>query len=140
MQELVRDLNRLYRETPALHYHDFESKGFEWIDSHDAAQSVISYVRQDDEDHVVVVMNFTPVPRHNYRIGVPEATKYREIFNSDAVYYGGANIGNWNITTESIEWMGRAQSVSLTLPPLAGIVLAPVPSPARSGSEAAKEE
>jgi 1,4-alpha-glucan branching enzyme len=139
IQGLVRDLNRLYRETPALHYHDFESKGFEWIDSHDAAQSVISYVREDDENHVVVVMNFTPVPRHNYRIGVPAATKYREIFNSDAACYGGANIGNWDITTESIKWMGRAQSVSLTLPPLAGIVLAPVPSPAESGSEAVEE-
>ncbi|WP_333688010.1 1,4-alpha-glucan branching protein GlgB [Methylococcus capsulatus] len=123
---LVSDLNRLYQSTSALYAYDFESQGFEWIDSHDAAQSVISYVRRDDDSHVVVVLNFTPVPRHNYRIGVPEPFGYREVFNSDAECYGGANLGNWEIKTESVEWMGRAQSVVLTLPPLAGIVLAPV--------------
>ena len=122
---LVSDLNRLYHGASALHTYDFESQGFEWIDSHDAAQSVISYVRRDDDSHVIIVMNFTPVPRHNYRIGVPEPVQYREIFNSDAEYYGGANLGNWKIETETVAWMGRAQSIVLTLPPLAGIVLAP---------------
>jgi len=124
VQMAIRDLNRLYRELPALHLHDFESKGFSWIDCHDAAQSVISYVRHGHEDdEVIVVLNFTPVPRYAYRIGVAYAGNYHEIFNSDSQYYGGSNVGNLEITTEPLPWMGKEHSLSITLPPLGGLIL-----------------
>jgi 1,4-alpha-glucan branching enzyme len=123
LKQLVSDLNRLYRENPALHRYDFEQKGFEWIDCHDAPQSTLSYLRQSSDESAVMVFNFTPVPRQNYRIGVPEPGVYREIFNSDSRHYGGSNIGNSAVTAEAKEWMGRPYSISLTLPPLAGIVL-----------------
>ncbi len=121
---LVRDLNRLYVDAPALHRHDFEPEGFDWIDCHDAAQSVISYLRRADDELLVTVLNFTPVPRTNYRLGVPEAGRYREVLNSDSQYYDGTNMGNaGNLQTQAKPWMGREQSLVLTLPPLAGIVL-----------------
>ena len=120
---LVGDLNRLYAELPALHRHDFETQGFEWIDCHDAPQSVLSYIRRAKDDFVAMVFNYTPIPRHNYRIGVPEPGTYREIFNSDSVYYGGGNVGNLPVEAEAREWMGRPYSINIMLPPLAGIVL-----------------
>ncbi|MEJ2643519.1 MAG: 1,4-alpha-glucan branching protein GlgB [Gammaproteobacteria bacterium] len=124
MLSLVRDLNRLYVDATPLHRHDFEPDGFEWIDCHDAAQSVVSYLRRDDEGVLVVVLNFTPVPRTGYRLGVPEAGRYREALNSDSQYYGGGNMGNGGILqTQATPWMGREQSLVVTLPPLAGIVL-----------------
>ncbi|MBX6419741.1 MAG: 1,4-alpha-glucan branching protein GlgB [Nevskia sp.] len=123
---LVGDLNRLYCAWPALHAREFEPSGFEWIDCHDAAQSVVSYLRRDDERFVVVVLNFTPVPRYGYRIGVPQAGTYRERLNTDAAVYGGGNVGNLGaVRAEAREWMGRSHSLSLTLPPLGGIVLVP---------------
>ena len=124
MQVLVSDLNRLYRERSELHYHDFEHQGFEWIDCHDASQSVLSYIRRDDAGFLVVVLNFTPVPRHNYRLGVPMAGHYRELFNSDSEYYGGSNVNNGDgVTADPLSWMGRPYSISLDLPPLSGLVL-----------------
>ena len=124
VQKIVSDLNRLYRQHTALHRYDFDPQGFEWIDCHDAPQSVISYMRKSDDGFVIVVLNFTPVPREAYRIGVPQAGVYREIFNSDSNYYDGSNMGNGGaIASEDIPWMNRPCSVSLTLPPLAGIVL-----------------
>jgi 1,4-alpha-glucan branching enzyme len=119
----VGDLNRLYTGMPALHGRDFEPEGFEWIDCHDAPQSVLSYLRRAGDDFAVMVFNFTPIPRHDYRIGVPEAGLYREAFNSDSVYYGGSNIGNTPIQAETKPWMGRPYSICITLPPLAGIIL-----------------
>ncbi|MDD3517324.1 MAG: 1,4-alpha-glucan branching protein GlgB [Chromatiales bacterium] len=123
LKQMVSDLNRLYRELPSLHRHDFEWQGFEWVDCHDAAQSVLSYLRKDGDERVLVALNFTPVPRENYRVGVPEAGHYAEILNSDSMYYGGSNVGNGSVATEDIPWMGHPQSLLLTLPPLAGIVL-----------------
>ncbi|MBS1211435.1 MAG: 1,4-alpha-glucan-branching protein [Proteobacteria bacterium] len=123
VHKLVGDLNRLYRETPALHGLDFEAKGFEWIDCHDAPQSVLSYLRRSGDDFVIVVLNFTPIPRPNYRIGVPEPGVYVEIFNSDSEYYGGSNTGSGAVATDEREWMGRPCSVNLTLPPLGAVVL-----------------
>jgi 1,4-alpha-glucan branching enzyme len=124
MQALVSDLNRLYTERRELHYHDFEHQGFEWIDCHDASQSVLSYLRRDDDTFLVVVLNFTPVPRHNYRLGVPRSGHYRELFNSDSEYYGGANIHNGDgVAADARSWMGRPYSISLSLPPLSGLVL-----------------
>ncbi len=124
LQHLVADLNRLYRRLPALHAYDFEARGFEWVDCHDSAQSVISYLRHGDGDSVVVVLNFTPQPRHGYRIGVPQAGRYRELLNSDSSHYGGSNLGNGGeLHSEAVPWMGREHSLSLTLPPLAALVL-----------------
>ena len=96
VQRLIRDLNRLYRETPALHRLDCEAAGFEWIDSQDAANSVLAYLRRGDDGGppVLVVCNFTPVPRHDYRIGVPEGGAWMELINTDAADYGGSGIGN----------------------------------------------
>jgi 1,4-alpha-glucan branching enzyme len=127
VQRLVRDLNRLYHSTPALYKYEFDWQGFAWIDCHDASQSVLSFVRHADDDLLVVVVNFTPVPRYGYRIGVPRPGVYREVFNSDSAYYGGSNLGNGAASpiAEALPWMDRPYSVTLTLPPLAGIVLRP---------------
>ncbi|MGQ0622912.1 MAG: 1,4-alpha-glucan branching protein GlgB, partial [Panacagrimonas sp.] len=94
LQRLVGDLNRLMRGTPALHRHDFEQKGFEWIDCHDHAQSVISFLRRFEEGTAVVILNCTPVPRTAYRIGLPHGGVWREALNTDAAIYGGSNLGN----------------------------------------------
>ncbi len=125
VQNCVRDLNRLYRTVPALYELDFTSEGFRWIDCHDTEQSTLSYLRQGrDGQYVVVALNFTPVPRTDYRLGVPSLGRYREIFNSDSEFYGGSNLGNGlEITAEAKSWMGFPASISLTLPPLAGVVL-----------------
>ena len=109
---------------PCLHRYEFEPQGFEWIDCHDSAQSVLSYLRKDGSSTVIVVLNFTPVPRTAYRIGVPEAGYYHEIFNSDSGYYGGSNMGNGNgVASAGIAWMNRDHSIEITLPPLAAVVL-----------------
>jgi 1,4-alpha-glucan branching enzyme len=127
MQRLVRDLNHLYRESRALHGNEFEWHGFEWIDCHDSQQSILSFVRRAGDDFLVVVVNFTPVPRHGYRIGVPWLGGYREILNSDSHHYGGSNLGNGDgqLVAEELPWMSRAYSLTVTVPPLAAIVLAP---------------
>jgi len=139
MQMLVADLNGLYRRSPALHHLDFDVKGFEWIDCHDAPQSVLSYLRRDCETFMVIILNFTPVPRPHYRIGVPAAGVYEELLNSDSSYYGGSNTGNGELTAEPREWMGRPHSISLTLPPLGGLVLALKPPAEADPAESAAE-
>jgi 1,4-alpha-glucan branching enzyme len=126
MQRLVRDLCHLYRATPALFRYEFDWPGFEWIDCHDAEQSILSFLRRgDDKEIVVVIINMTPVPRENYRIGVPLAGGYREMVNSDSEYYGGSNMGNGStpLGAEAKPWMNHPYSLNLTLPPLATIVL-----------------
>ena len=123
VQTLVKDLNHLYIAHSALHQHDFDHVGFEWIDCHDYQQSIISYRRKSSTEDLLVILNFTPVPRENYRIGVPHPGVYQEIFNSDSQYYDGSNQGNGHIPTEAQPWMNHAQSISITLPPLAGIIL-----------------
>ena len=123
-QNLVADLNRLYRDNPALHHHDFEPQGFEWIDCHDAPQSILSYLRRSDGQTLIMIINFTPVVRLDYRIGVPYAGGYQEIFNSDSAYYGGSNVGNAGYLESRPEpWMNRPHSLIITLPPLAVVVL-----------------
>lgn len=127
MQRLVRDLNRLYRDNPALHFNEFDWKGFEWIDCHDAQQSVLSYLRRGGNGEVMlVVVNLTPVARSDYRIGVPLPGSYREVLNTDAAEYGGSGVGTGCSprASEPLPWMNRAQSLTLTLPPLSGVVLA----------------
>jgi len=124
VKKLVGDLNHLYKQQPALYHYDFDYQGFEWIDCHDTDQSVLSYLRKNDHDVMVVILNFTPVPRENYRIGVPGPGDYVEVINSDSEYYAGSNMGNsGHITAEEIPWMNRSHSLLVTLPPLAGIVL-----------------
>ncbi|MEO5336352.1 MAG: 1,4-alpha-glucan branching protein GlgB [Magnetospirillum sp. WYHS-4] len=124
----LRDLNRLYRSQPALHELDFDGAGFQWIDCTDHASSVVAFIRraQDSNDFVVVVCNFTPVVRQGYRIGVPEGGDYLEIFNSDAGLYGGSNVGNGGrLAAGPVGMHGHTQSLDLTLPPLAALVLKP---------------
>ncbi|MBU1192844.1 MAG: 1,4-alpha-glucan branching protein GlgB [Gammaproteobacteria bacterium] len=123
VQNLIRDLNQLYRNQSALHRYDFESQGFEWIDCHDAAQSVISFQRRSGQEVIINAFNFTPVVRNGYRLGVPEAGQYRMLLNSDSTFYGGGNIGEQIVNTEPVPWMGHAQSLVLTLPPLAGMIM-----------------
>ena len=125
LQRAVKDLNHLYHNTPALYHNEFDWHGFEWIDCNDADQSVLSYLRKDGNDFALIIVNFTPEPRYGYRIGVPQAGGYQEVFNSDADIYGGSNLGNGTATlvAEEIAWMSQNHSLALNLPPLAGIVL-----------------
>jgi len=123
VKRLLSDLNHLYRETPALHELDFVQEGFQWLDCKDAEQSVLSFLRRArDGRFVVVVLNFTPVPRLGYRVGAPYAGNYREIFNSDSEYYAGSNVGNVAVSAGGSH-LGYAASLTLDLPPLAGIIL-----------------
>ena len=123
VQALVRDLNQLYRDDPALHGHEFEWQGFEWIDCHDSAQSVLSYLRRGGDHEIVVVLNFTPIPREGYRLGVPGPGRYHTALNSDSGFYGGSNMGLTEARAEQIPWMGREWSVTVTVPPLGALVL-----------------
>lgn len=129
VQRLVRDLNRLYREQPALHRRDHEPDGFEWIAGGEAETSVYAWLRRDGRGAVaLVVCNFTAVPRHGYRLGVPEGTgRWREALNTDSAWYGGSNVGNgmMSLRTEPVPAHGRGQSVELVLPPLATLILLP---------------
>ncbi len=125
IQLLVTDLNRLYKSIPALHELDFEPAGFEWIDCNDWEHSVLTFIRKGNApgEMVLVGCNFTPVPRRNYRIGVPAGGFWKEICNSDAVEYGGSGVGNsGGLVTTSQPWHGREQSVLASLPPLGVVV------------------
>ncbi len=127
VQSLIRDLNRLHRELPALHERDAEAAGFQWLVSDDAENCVIAWARrgEKDDDLVLVISNFTPVPREGYRLGVPRPGFYREILNTDAAMYGGSNVGNLGgVTAEETESHGQPCSVTLTLPPLGTMMLA----------------
>ncbi len=126
MQRWARDLNHSYREQPALWQRDHEPGGFRWIEANDADYSVYSYLRYaaDERDFLVVVLNCTPVVRQDYRIGVPEAGRYRELLNSDARVYGGGDIGNGgSLHSDAIASHGLPQSLNLRLPPLGMLIL-----------------
>ncbi len=125
IRALLRDLNRAYRSMPALHALDHDGEGFSWLSWQDDPHSVLSFLRKAGGEHAVVLLNFTPVPRPGYRVGVPHAGHYREVLNSDSTYYGGSNLGNAAVATEPVACMGYPQSLVLTLPPLAGLVLVP---------------
>jgi 1,4-alpha-glucan branching enzyme len=128
VQRAVADLNALVRREPALHQLDFDSRGFEWIDCHNWQDSVLAFVRRAaaPDDFLVVCCNFTPVPREGYRLGVPRGGVYDEVFNGDSTFYGGGNLGNAGALEARAEpHHGREHSVSLTLPPLAVVVLKP---------------
>jgi 1,4-alpha-glucan branching enzyme len=126
IQRLGADLNKLYAAEPALHEVDFEWRGFEWLDANDADNSVLSFLRRgkNPDDFLVVVVNATPVVREGYLIGVPQRGFYAEILNTDAAIYGGSNVGNLGgLTTNPVPHMNQPFSLSLTLPPLAAILL-----------------
>jgi 1,4-alpha-glucan branching enzyme len=126
MQRLVQDLNRLYTSEPALHETDNDPNGFGWAVVDDAANSVFGMFRKsrDGNSILLAVSNMTPVPRTGYRIGVPEPGLWREVLNTDAGIYGGSNMGNGGaVPSDETPAHGHPSSLSLTLPPLATIVL-----------------
>ena len=129
LQRLVRDLNQVYRHEPALHEVDFDWSGFQWIDANDSDNSVLSFVRyaKDPADFVVVVCNLTPVVRQGYCIGVPKAGPYRELINSDLEIYGGSGVGNGSVVALNQPCHAFGAALSLTLPPLAALILQPCP-------------
>jgi 1,4-alpha-glucan branching enzyme len=128
IKNLARDINRLYRDLPALYELDFEQGGFSWIDCQDSEQTLLSFIRRGrNGETVIAVFNFTPVPRSAYRIGLPFGCTYRELFNSDSKYYGGSNQGNGcDIPAQATPWMGLPYSAEIELPALSCILLQPV--------------
>ena len=127
IQRWVADLNAFYRHEPALHEVDFDAAGFEWVDNRDAGASVLSFLRRPRHGPpVLAVCNFTPVPRENYSVGVPEGGYWREVLNSDAAHYGGSGMGNMGgVNAAPVPAQGRLHSLALTLPPLATVFLKP---------------
>ena len=124
VQQLVRDLNAVQRRYPALHQLDVDARGFEWITHEDRDNSVFSFIRKDAGGNAVIVLsNFTPLPRHDYRIGVDQAGRYAEIINTDDARYGGSGLRNEGVGTEDVAAHGRPQSLRLSVPPLATIML-----------------
>jgi 1,4-alpha-glucan branching enzyme len=124
LQRLLQDLNRLYRSEPALHALDCQPEGFQWVNGGDWQQCVLSYLRKGEsvDDVVLVVCNFTPVPRYNYRIGVPRGGRWTEVFNSDAREYWGSGVGNLGaVEAAPVPYLGWQWSVRATLPPLAAV-------------------
>jgi 1,4-alpha-glucan branching enzyme len=111
-----------------LHQVDFDWHGFEWLDANYADSSVLSFLRRakDPNNFLIVVANFTPVPRENYRVGVPQAGRFHEILNTDSAAYGGTNVGNLGtVASDHIPWLGREHSIKLRVPPLAVLILKP---------------
>jgi 1,4-alpha-glucan branching enzyme len=129
---LVRDLNHIYRNQRALHIHDCRPEGFRWLDANDADGSTLSYMRtagHPEEDAVVVLLNFTPVPRGNYRVGVPAGGFWKELLNTDAGEYGGSGLGNLGgVEAVPIPYHGQPWSLTLTLPPLGALIMKRDPS------------
>ena len=128
VRKWVADLNRIYRENPSLHQKDFSNDGFRWVQRGDWEQSALSYLRMGDEGAppLLVVCNFTPVPRYNYRVGVPRGGYWRELINSDAAEYGGSGMGNLGgVEATPMPYEEYSHSLTLTLPPLAALVFKP---------------
>ncbi|MDY6908413.1 MAG: 1,4-alpha-glucan branching protein GlgB [Thermodesulfobacteriota bacterium] len=125
LKRWVRDCNTFMRGEPALHQKDFDPSGFQWVNCHDSEQSTLAYLRhgRQPDDTLVCVFNFTPVPRHNYRIGVPKGGYWKEVLNSDAEIYGGSGMGNLGgAETTPVASHGEFQSLNITLPPLTAVV------------------
>lgn len=121
-QTLVKDLNKLYKTEPALFEKQFSHEGFEWIDHSDHQNSVMTYVRKGnkEKDNLLVILNFTPIPRNDYRIGLPKKGTLIEVFNSDAKKYNGTgDFETSNLTSDAKEWNGKENSIAINLPPLA---------------------
>jgi 1,4-alpha-glucan branching enzyme len=127
LQRLIADLNQLYRRQRPLHELDAEPAGFEWVDANDSNQSVACYLRKDRAgEPVLVVLNYTPVVRAGYRVGVPRGGEWRELINSDATIYGGSGVGNYGtVRAHSMACHGRPHCLELKLPPLGALFLKP---------------
>ncbi len=128
VQTLVRELNRVYRETPALWENDFEPTGFRWLEPNDAANNILAFARigKDPKRPLVCVCNFSPVPRYGYRVGLPLGGRWQEILNTDSMFYGGTGEGNLGeVKAESVAWHDQPFSAELTLPPLGVVWLVP---------------
>ncbi len=126
VQRLVRDLNLVYKGTPALYEVDFDGAGFEWIDYSDRDSSVLSWIRRDRHGgYVVCVVNLTPIVRHNYRIGVPAGGEFKILINTDDEHYGGSGVALGKLSANGSGSHGRSNSLDLTLPPLATLILQP---------------
>jgi len=124
LQKLLIDLNNIYSSEKALYESDFSPESFEWIDYEDWQQSTLFFLRKTAREFLLIACNFTPVPRYRYRIGVPSRGVWKEIFNSDAQYYGGSGTGNFGkIKAEKVSSHNRNYSLSMTLPPLAVVFL-----------------
>lgn len=125
LQSCVKRLNRLYQEESALHEEEYSWEGFQWIDLHDYERSILSYYRRapSSDEKILVILNFTPVVRHGFRLGVPEPGTYREIFNSDAAEFGGSNVVNEPRQSSDVAWHGHQNSIELVLPPLGAVFL-----------------
>jgi 1,4-alpha-glucan branching enzyme len=129
LHNLISDLNKLYRSKPAMHFYDFDHQGFQWISCDDVDNSVLAFIRREQNDAVICVFNFTPAPLENYVIGVPEAGSYKEIFNSDAAWYGGTDVGNGGIVdSKKQQEHGFEHTLTITIPPLAALFLEKVES------------
>ncbi len=138
MLKLVSDLNRLHRREPALHAYDFDSRGFQWLDANDSQNSVLAFFRNgpDRDDRILAIFNFTPVPRPNYRVGVPTSGHWREILNTDAAVYGGSGQGNMGgVKTTPVPYHGHYHSLNLTLPPLGALLLKRDPTGAGASAQ-----
>jgi 1,4-alpha-glucan branching enzyme len=134
----VRDLNHVYIAQASLHEVDFQWDGFQWVDFRDVDQSIVSFIRyaEDKRECMVVVANFTPVPRTGYRVGAPVGGRYVEILNSDSAHYGGSNMGNaGGLPSEPTPWQGQPHSLLLTVPPLAVVYLKAEKRPEGDGKE-----
>ncbi|MGX1930677.1 1,4-alpha-glucan branching protein GlgB [Flagellimonas sp. 2504JD4-2] len=124
IQEVIKDLNKMYKTNPALYEKQFSPEGFQWIEHNDQENSVVTYIRKgnDSKDDIIVACNFTPVPRENYRVGIPKTTQLKLLFNSDDKKYAGSGIGKKNIKPSKTKWNGFDQSVLMALPPLSVVV------------------
>jgi 1,4-alpha-glucan branching enzyme len=133
VQSLVRDLNRLLKDTPALYEVDFEGRGFWWIEPNDADNNVVAFARageNPEQDVIVCVANLSPVPRPAYRLGLPRTGRWIEALNTDSSFYGGTDTGNLGgVEAEPLPWMGQPSSAEVTLPPLGVVWLVPEPRP-----------
>jgi 1,4-alpha-glucan branching enzyme len=130
VQSVVSRLNHLYREETALHQEEYSWEGFQWIDLHDYERSILSYARRSpgNGETILIILNFTPLVRHGYRLGVPEPGTYHELFNSDAEAFGGSNVINEPRPSNDTPWQGYSHSIELTLPPLAAVFLKRIPN------------
>lgn len=124
IQEVIKDLNKVYKNNPALYEKQFSPEGFQWIEHNDQENTVLTFIRKGNnpKDDLIVACNFTPVPRENYRVGVPKTSQLKLLFNSDDAKYAGSGIGKKTLKPSAKEWNGLEQSVVMTIPPL-GVVI-----------------
>jgi 1,4-alpha-glucan branching enzyme len=124
IQKLVKDLNKLYQDYPALYEKQFSPEGFQWIDYGDHQNSVLTYIRKgiNPKENIYVACNFTPVPREKYRMGISKTGQLKEIFNSDDTKYGGSGMKNGTLKIGKTAWHGYDKSVEINIPPLGVVV------------------